>query len=357
MGVHRKRLWVISFLVISGFGWVLYNLPMGSDWHLFFYKVTMNYILGETRLYDTGGVGVHNPPWVLLVLMPFGLLPETTGLLAFRVLGILVFAWSAVSLGSYRGSSLMLVAPIVSSIAVWDTLVSGNIDFVALAGIVLAWNGVRKDSPYLLGLGVTVAFTKPQLAVIPFLVLLPEIRRWSCGLKFKMLTIPSLAVVSSFLLAGIDWPWRLVTSVAERNDDLMGVSMTLPHALELLVRWVGWPMWIPSLCAVLIALFMVPTCWGVKDLRQKVALGVALGPLIMPYMWSGSLSLSMVAAWPRLLDAGRYRTATILYLAQYLLILRGILGWGGVWVLVPFSIGLFLALLRELPCRTGGAES
>lgn len=342
-----KKVWLVvgSLVAVSVLVWDLANLPLGRDWHYFFYEVGRNYITGDTHLYDQGGLGVHNPPWVLLLLVPFCLLPETTGLLAFRAVGLVVFCWCATSLGSYRGSRLLLVAPILASLAVWDTMVSGNVDFVALLGLVLMWNGLRRDNPYLFGLGLTTAFIKPQLAIFPTLALIPQVGIWSWRMRAKILTIPLVAVGISFVLAGIDWPLRFLLSIRERSQDLMEVSVTLYRALELVARWAGWPLWLPAFITVAIAVVALRICWQTKDLRRRLALGIAFGPVVIPYMWSGSLSLSAVGAWPSLLESRRYAVAAIIYAGQYLLVLRGFFGWESVWVLNVFSLGLLFSLL------------
>lgn len=345
--MQRLRIYVLSTLVVFSALWLLYNLPLGADWHMTFYPLITNYLGGQTRLYDAASPGYFNPPWILPLLLPFGFVNEETGLLILRVAGLGVLCTCAVYLGSWRGSQLALLAPIVLSLPVWAMIVAGNLDYVVLAGIVVFLRGVRASNPLLAGLGIVLGLAKPQLSVLAFLTLLPELRAWSWRMWAQLLIAPMITLVVSVAIAGLDWPVRLFVMLEGASGSLASWNVSGLHGVTLVIERIGLPGVVGFPLMALLVGAVLRVCWGESDLPRRVAVGMTLGAVAAPYLSSESLSVLMVGAWPRLLERGHYWLSMLVYLCQFLLVARAVGGYGAGVLVCIFSFVLLVALLTS----------
>jgi hypothetical protein len=74
----------------------------------------------------------------------------------------------------------------------------GQIDVLICASLALALSG---KNPYLRGAGIALALIKPQLSIIAIFFLLSRERH-----LIKVLAIPTIAIVVSLIVFGINWP-------------------------------------------------------------------------------------------------------------------------------------------------------
>jgi hypothetical protein len=82
----------------------------------------------------------------------------------------------------------------------------GQIDVIVGAGLVI---GLLATNPYLRGIGILLALVKPQLAGLVVLILLIQQPRHEL---IKVLVLPFVAMIVSFLIYGFTWPINWLTN-------------------------------------------------------------------------------------------------------------------------------------------------
>ena len=87
--VNPRNLLVFSLLLIFLGGAVYFAFPLpDADWHGTYYPAVRNALAGKSP-YDVPGF--YNPPWMFLLLIPFGLFPLEIGRALFFIASVLVF--------------------------------------------------------------------------------------------------------------------------------------------------------------------------------------------------------------------------------------------------------------------------
>ncbi|MEK7217172.1 MAG: glycosyltransferase 87 family protein, partial [Chloroflexota bacterium] len=331
-------LYVTAFATAAG---LLFWMPsLGEDWHYTFYPATTTYLAGGTRLFDTGAQGWFNPPWLLPVLVPFALLGETGGMGAWRVLGLGIVATAAILWRPRHTSpagALVGLAGVTASLSIWDAITTGNMDLVVLAGLSMLYLAGRRAGrlgALLAGVGLLLALIKPQVGLLPALMLL-----WQHRGHFRLVWEGVAAVVALGLLvgaavAGPDWPLRWLALTPPQESYAI-------HNISLPARFPG-PGWTRVAAQVAAALVVLR---GLERLRGQaaVAASVAGSFFVVPYISTPSIALVMICAWPRLLESSRWQVrwlAAAAWAAQAAVLLRPSLGWaaGELMVLVPVLV-------------------
>jgi hypothetical protein len=160
-----------------------FRLPGGDD----LYRYYLPFVDG---CLDCGYV----PYFAQWFLGPLKLLPEYPYAwpvwTAFCVIGFLTLAY----LSGVNPLLLMVSFPMLGQI--W----LGQIDLLIGLGLVLFLLGRH---PFLRGVGIILALTKPQLTVLPILF---SLFLESPRVALKLLIIPSLVALSSLYVYGLDWP-------------------------------------------------------------------------------------------------------------------------------------------------------
>jgi hypothetical protein len=80
----------------------------------------------------------------------------------------------------------------------------GQMDMIPLSGLAIAWVATERKRPYWVGVGLLLLSVKPQLGLLPILAFL----FWNRDQLVKVLAVPVIAAVISFIQFGIDWPLR-----------------------------------------------------------------------------------------------------------------------------------------------------
>lgn len=144
-----RRKWLIFTLVIIVFGVaVCIAVPLpDADWYGTYYPTIRNVLAGKSP-YDVAGF--HNPPWMLLLMLPFGLFPLEEGRALFFIASVLVFVfilWKT-------ESGLLATIAIFLSPTLLGGLLASNPDIFVLSGVLISpvW-------------GLFVLLIKPQLGL------------------------------------------------------------------------------------------------------------------------------------------------------------------------------------------------
>jgi hypothetical protein len=251
----------------------MWPLPsFGYDYTFTFYRAA-GMVLGGQNPYLIPTF--NNPPWALLPLMPFALLPESVSTILYFVLNVFLYAFVAYKL---RAKPLAFFAFMLSSPVIYG-LYRLNIDALALAGFIM-------PAP----IGLFFVLMKPQMGFAMALFWL--VKAWkSGGLRTVATTFAPvvLAYALSFLLFG-NW-------ITNRQQELTGAIWNTSL----------WPWSIP------IGLALLFFC--LRDMRQDFARAASpfLSPYLAYYSWAGALTGFLEHEYVLVIGvAGMWLTAIIL---------------------------------------------
>jgi len=229
-------------------------LPPGVDWRTN-YRPACLALLGGRSPYT---VQLFNPPWILLPLLPFAVLPEQLGRAALFLVSLVSFGVTAHRLGaSPLGVAIFLLSP-----PVVHCLLNANIEWIPLLGFVL---------PPQLGLLLITA--KPQTGFAVALFLVAE--AWRRGGLRGILHVSwplSATFALSCLLFGF-WPVYLL--------DVMPLAGDINASF--------WPHSIPVGLALLVASIRKRNC------KLAMAASPCLSPYALFHTWSAAV-VSLVAS-------------------------------------------------------------
>ncbi len=250
----------ISFLIILTIAVILFAWPTigylhSPDWHATFRPAALEILHGRSPY---NAKGFFNPPWAAILLIPFAILPENVGwdLLVIAALG--VYAYVAHKLGANK----LTIAILLLSPPSLHGILIGNIDWLALLGIVLP--------PWL---GLFFLAIKPQVSVIVILYLF--FSEWKQGGPARVLKtfLPvGLASVLSVIIFG---PWFLKIPTLDKlaaNDSLF--PMSLPIGLALTVA-----------------------AFRKNDIRYSMMASPLFSPYLLFYSWIGAFLALAPQPW------------------------------------------------------------
>jgi len=222
---------------------------VGIDWKETFYPAAREVLQGNNP-YNVPTF--RNAPWTIIPLLPFALLSEKNGGIAFFIVTFMAYAWVAYRL---KASRLALILFLVSP-PVFYGMRMLNVDILVLIGFTL-------PAP----IGLFFVVTKPQMGII--MVIFWLVKSWKeNGLRGVIKTfLPiTVALTLSFLVFG---NWQ-----AGKQSDL--IVSTWNASL--------WPWAIP----IGIVLAML----SLRDMREDYAMSAS--PFLSPYLayhsWVGVLA-------------------------------------------------------------------
>jgi hypothetical protein len=244
-GIPRWQQLVLLSLVISC-PIALYFLPSGFD-------ILVNY-----QQFLTGSVIMNYPYWAHWLLAPLLWLPFKLNYIA---LVIIVLVGSLFLLRETGGNpwQLLLSFPLM-----W-VIYYGQTEWIVAAGLLLMWQGLRRRSTLLMGLGLLLASLKPHIAGPAALLMLWQLKDWRLQLKSLWLMGPVFLL--SLLVFGWGWPLEWLRTVL----DPFYIHYPNSSSLWALVGPWGLLLWIPAL------LVRLPD-------RSRVMLFLTTSMLTMPYV-------------------------------------------------------------------------
>ncbi len=158
-----------------------------------------------------------NPWYASWIFFPFRFIPPA----------ILRALWSGFTIGATIWAARRLEVPwFVPLLAfpMFGELWLGQVDAVVLVGLVLT---LTSKNPYVRGAGLVLASVKPQLSVVPMLILWIHDRdRW------RTLLVPALLLIASAVVWGPDWPLRWFSGRrAIESLPAWGVAAIFPYGV------------------------------------------------------------------------------------------------------------------------------
>lgn len=193
MKTVSSKLLVASLVALSFAALVLINLQFhlyemyGGDWRSYFYPATTMFRNGQYPY----GLGVYNPPWIFLILMPLTLLSVHMGTACSFALSILGYGYAALKFGARPWQVvLFLLSPWV----LINSLVA-NIDWMVALGFVLPPQ-----------IGLFFVLLKPQLGMAVVIFWAAEIWRTNGFWNVIKTFTPVIACIGiSVLIYGFWW--------------------------------------------------------------------------------------------------------------------------------------------------------
>lgn len=254
---HRDRLfWVAAIGAAIGLIFISFRLPGGDD----LYRYYLPFIQG---CLDCGYV----PYYAQWSLLPLHILPDYP--LAWAV-------WTIISVTGFlalayftRVNPLWLLISFPMLGQIW----LGQVDVLVALGLVIF---LLVKNPYLRGVGLILALTKPQLTALPLLLclFLDSPRLW-----LKLLLVPAIVAGASLLVFG--WDWMLLW--------LNNATTALPvHVWRL-----------ASLDIWRFGIFLIPLPLLFQNTRERLTAGLLVSSLATPFfgVYSYILFLLFDSKW------------------------------------------------------------
>jgi len=235
---------IIVVIILLAFSFILAPIiPSGVDWHTAFRPAALE-LVSLRSPYNVPGF--FNPPWTALVLIPFAVFPEQVGRVLLILIGFVAYAFVAHKLGANKWA---IIALLLSPPVMHNTL-NGNIDWLAMLGVILPPQ-----------IGLFFITMKPQIGVAIVLFWLVEAWRdggWRETLRvFAPITVTALL---SFVLYGF-WPLRAQVEV----DLWWNASL--------------WPMSIP------VGLVLLVTALRKRNIFYSMGASPCFSPYILLHSW------------------------------------------------------------------------
>jgi hypothetical protein len=330
-GVARYR-WLLLVTAVVLVVWALANwLPPAYDFHIFFRPVVWDWLRGQSP-YDAWK-GFWNPPWMLLCLLPFALPPEPLGRALLFVFSVTVVMWGLRSVRRRRAATVLTLVSIPCLALFWH----GQVEVFLLLGVWLGSWAIWERRSWALSAGLLLMGLKPQETALVVLLLLWHIRRWRWRECLRVATLPAMALVFSVAAFGLDWLHALYAAGDVYRETWINTS------------WI-WRIFGPSrpglamACSLGIAALALGLTVSRPLTPYTLALVVTINVLASPYAATHHLVLSLVLAWPWLLDRH-----PLLALLVYLVSLTPLARLGGGqrlnWLDFLFPVALTVALL------------
>jgi hypothetical protein len=333
--------WLLLTVAIAVASVLFYAfLPVGVDFYYQFWPIPRRWLLEGQPLY-TSRAGFYNPPWTVLLLLPFSLLPIQWGMVALTFFSLGVLLWTVRVFSVTRTVSLLLVLAAVCNLHTFDLLVRGQIDAFVLLGVALGFWAVEKHKPWRLSMALVLLTVKPVNVALPALVILWPILRWTARDLVKVATLPLLAFISSFPLFGWDWPARWWASYQAFPPRQAWVS-TLWRALESLHL----PLWPGAVLSLFALGFLVWIARRVGSNRQSVATAQATNLAITPYSLSYHYVLIMGISLPEISATSRVAVLA-LWILTFLPLARVWIPATYWWLDILFPIAAWVTLVAS----------
>jgi len=200
------------------------------------------------------------------------------------LVGLGIIAWVAFQHG---GRAWAAVLAVLCPYSLNGVLV-GTFDAWSLAGIYVAYLAAARRAPWLFGLGLLLATTKPQHILVTGPVLLLGVRGWPRPLLLKAAVIPALTLVLSFAVFGPDWPVRWWENYrAQPPGGYIGSAGTyLVTSTYAATNLAGIPLLPVAVGALLLAGFVLWQAWHEGLTHGTLALAVTANAIVSPHMLS-----------------------------------------------------------------------
>ena len=261
---------VVIFLVVLTF------FPLGNDYYYYYRPLAEQWLRGDHTMYDGLNQRLFYPPWTLFIILPLGVPSLEAGSAVLTTASLMCLLLALYVLRRLQPIPRYGLVLALVNLSVVDLIIHGQLDMFTLAGMVLGWWAVEKRNPLLLGAGFCLMSMKPVNIVLPVLVFLIAIRKWSwrdIGLVF---TAPLLMLAASSALVGFDWPLKYV---ANYHDPVSKFAISIWRGMAVL----NLPTWLPAIPGVVALLAFLRRAWREGLTEWTLGIAIATNLAFTPY--------------------------------------------------------------------------
>jgi hypothetical protein len=207
----------IAFLL---FVFIAYRYPLPLyDWHGTYRQAAIHLLQGESPYLTRT---LYNPPWLLLPLLPFAMLPERIGSAAWFASNVLLLGYLAYRMGAKPSAMLAFLF----SYPAYRCLLHGQVDGLATIGILLPPQ-----------IGLFFILTKPQIGIgIALYWLIEAWRQDGIRRVIHDFAPVGIAFVLSFILFGPYLNTGRMEYVAGKDWNTSFFPLALPLGLFLITK-------------------------------------------------------------------------------------------------------------------------
>jgi hypothetical protein len=284
--------------------------------------------------------GFRNPPWTVLLLLPFALLPTQLGAGLVRLLTV-----GGVMAASYtlaRGRRGRVVGGLLAlfSFPMLNALYRVQLVGFVILGAMLGHIALRRRSPLLLLAALLLVTVKPQISALLVVVWLwSALRYWPVHARWYVIACCVGWIIVVLVLFGVRWPldWLTASRYWRQGNDVALVSSSWRASAGL-----GLPSWTPLLLALGLGLVGAPAVIRQRgQLPLTAGWAVALSMLVFPYQHPYDGLALLALALPACAEIAT-PLAVLVYLLSFsqMLYLLGLPEWTG--ALLPVATALIL---------------
>ena len=324
---------------------VIFSVIVGvrpNDYMSFMRPPTINWLKGETSLFDSNAHGFYFMPWSLLLFIPTVWVPPAIGQGMLSVLTLLGVIMAVKVFG--EGVPLWLKSLASVPFCLFILIISGNLDGVVLLGFCLSIWAIKSHQPFLLAAGLWLATLKP-INILPLLLFVTVLTwRWSWKDKLKGISFLLLSMIMSFPLFGWDWPFRYYSFI----------TSTPPLDFPIVTLWKFGNLYhIPILLLLAISVSII----GISAIHLishgfnmvTFSMTTAAWMFITPY----ALIIHYVLLIPAFLITARFLKgwSVLFFLASYLPLLRVPFGYDIIYIDLLYPLLLWISAIYILRFR------
>ncbi len=345
---------IFSVVGIGIFYIFLFRFPEGIDFQNSFHPAASRWLEGWRPYTSPYDFPFYNAPWLLFMLtllQGMGAKGASAGMVLISIAGMIAAARMFLQKekpGVQRFSRF--VAPLTLAVCLFnlhtfDLVFRSQVDVFVLLGVVLLYQGLRRQQPDMLGWGWILAAIRPtSVSLVLIYAVVVSLRG---GYFWRSLRYPLLVFIISLFVFGIDWVWRYIVMIKTVGTPPPFIWITtLWHAAEVLQVSLIFPI----LIAAIVLILTIITVWRFSramSLHFIFAFLTVASLIIAPYALSYHYSVLMVIFVPLLLSWNVW-----LFIPIYLLTLTPILrlpfGAGYAWIDMVLPIAIWLFMLARL---------
>jgi len=303
---HSENKEKVLFFILACFFLLIFSQFPVLDYH-YYADAARSWLDGSSALYDSKTSHFYYLPWTLIFLVPLSFLPDNWGQAILNLISVSGLIWGVKKLLpkiSFSRTALSIVNPFTISI-----LILGQWDAIIVIGVVLAWQALKKNKSWLLGLAVCIICTKPNNVILPILLFIIGIRNW----PLKDILITFFPIISIILIStiffGTDWPIRYLKFIK--------ISPPLGHNISL---------WKIGFSFYFLILLSIPILWSIiyliikNDVNENLicyslVANLIISPYVVPYHFVYTVpALAILAASKLRIFQTLWVVSTILFL-------------------------------------------
>jgi hypothetical protein len=339
---------VVAALLLIGFVIIWKFFPVGWDYYYYYRPFTDQWFgkLNQAPL-DGPGLPLVYPAWTLLVLLPPGLFPLEMGSALLNYTSLILLFLSIYIFQRIRPASPFIVLLAILNLHTAKMFGLAQLDMFSLAGVAVSWWAIRKQRPWLLGIGFCLLAIKPANVILVGLVFLFSLRTWPRQQIVQAFVPPLIMVVISTLLAGINWPIEYLQNFDSLDSEL---AILIWRAADQL----GLPRWPFAVMGIISVVAFVRLAWREGLTERTVGIAIATTFVFSFYAQSAYYVLLIPAF---IYVARRYWWLALLaYAFTWAPLLRAPFGPEAMWVSIFYPVLLLIGLwLESWPIRKQAA--